>query len=210
MSYGELGASLLPPPQEILDRQKQARQQTAVSPFEAPERLMSVSDTPYGADVGGRNNATDMLGMTEKVLAKLLYKSGLTPQFGRIAGQAQVGGQPQFGQTAGSKPISMVKSPPKDQIQQLAVGYLSRFGWGNQWDALNNLLIRESGWRPDAQNPTSSAFGLFQFLDSTRKNYGIDRNATVEQQIDAGFRYIRDRYGSPEAAWRFWQAHHWY
>src|SRR5690606_7208075 len=38
-------------------------------------------------------------------------------------------------------------------------------GWSGHWDALNNLWTRESGWNHLAQNPTSTAFGIPQFLD---------------------------------------------
>ncbi|RSS56375.1 lytic transglycosylase domain-containing protein, partial [Streptomyces sp. WAC06614] len=29
-------------------------------------------------------------------------------------------------------------------------------------------------------------------------------------QIKWGLDYMNDRYGSPAAAWNFWQANHWY
>jgi hypothetical protein len=29
-------------------------------------------------------------------------------------------------------------------------------------------------------------------------------------QIKWGLGYIKDRYGTPSAAWAFWQAHNWY
>jgi len=49
-----------------------------------------------------------------------------------------------------------------------------------------------------------------QFLDSTWKGTGVAKTSDPEQQFIGGFRYIQQRYGSPEAAWAFWQKHHWY
>src|SRR5213078_4679023 len=43
----------------------------------------------------------------------------------------------------------------------------NRLGWGDQWDSLRQLVMHESGFNNEAQNPTSTAYGMFQFLDST-------------------------------------------
>ena len=81
-----------------------------------------------------------------------------------------------------------------------------------EWGALVNLLNGESGWRPTVANPSSGAFGLFQFLGSTQKAYLPDKNPDPYIQGRAGMKYIKDRYGSPAAAWQFWQnqSPHWY
>jgi murein DD-endopeptidase MepM/ murein hydrolase activator NlpD len=97
--------------------------------------------------------------------------------------------------------------------QQLARQALSAYGWGNQWSALNQLVSHESSWNPRAENPTTTASGLFQFIDSTARSYGLPGHASsspVNAQIAAGLRYIRSAYGDPNGAWRFWQGHHWY
>jgi soluble lytic murein transglycosylase-like protein len=69
---------------------------------------------------------------------------------------------------------------------------------------------KESGFNPLAQNPRSSAFGIFQFLDATRRTYGIPKTSDPYIQSVAGFKYLRDRYGSPAAALAFHNAHNWY
>jgi SLT domain-containing protein len=74
------------------------------------------------------------------------------------------------------------------------------------------LVARESSFNPNAKNPKSSAHGLFQFLDSTRKDYGgnaIDWYDPYQQTL-AGMKYIKDRYGTPEKALAFWDEHLWY
>lgn len=80
----------------------------------------------------------------------------------------------------------------------------------DQLPALDTIIMKESGFNPTAQNPHSTAYGLFQFLDSTRKNYGISRDASLQDQISAGLKYIADRYGSPEQALAFHNENGWY
>lgn len=79
-----------------------------------------------------------------------------------------------------------------------------------QWPDLVNILNHESNWKPTVSNPSSGAFGLFQFLGSTQKAYLPDKNPDPYVQARAGMRYIGDRYGDPAKAWNFWQAHQWY
>jgi hypothetical protein len=84
-------------------------------------------------------------------------------------------------------------------------------GWDEgQWSALNNIVSHESSWNPTNVNPNGGAFGLFQFLGGTKASYLGWDNPDVSTQAMAGMRYIKDRYGSPSAAWNFWQGHQWY
>lgn len=98
--------------------------------------------------------------------------------------------------------------PVADQVR----GVAARFGWGEgpQWDALSTLIAHESSWNPGAQNPISTAFGLFQLLDGTWPGTGIAKSDNPALQAEAGLRYIQQRYGDPANAWRFWESHHWY
>jgi hypothetical protein len=67
-----------------------------------------------------------------------------------------------------------------------------------------------------AYNPintsTGHAFGLGQLTDATREKYlGANMNTTDPAlQIQAFRGYIKDRYGTAEAAVEFWKAHNWY
>jgi len=79
-----------------------------------------------------------------------------------------------------------------------------------QFTCLDNVWTAESGWNPNAQNPTSTAYGIPQFLDSTWASTGIAKTSDPYRQIDAGLIYITNRYGTPCGAWDFWQVHHWY
>jgi hypothetical protein len=100
---------------------------------------------------------------------------------------------------------------PQGDIQRMVADLAkSKYGWaGSQWDALNWLVAHESSWNPNAQNPTSSAYGLFQFLDGTWGPYG-KKTSDPKLQAQYGLEYIKGRYGSPEKAKAFWEGHHWY
>lgn len=87
------------------------------------------------------------------------------------------------------------------------------YGWqGAEWNALNTLWGKyESGWKNDAQNPGSTAFGIAQFLDSTWKPYG-PKTSNPGLQIKYGLEYVHDRYKDPIHALQFELSHnpHWY
>ncbi|MGX9297481.1 phage tail tip lysozyme [Tsukamurella paurometabola] len=74
-----------------------------------------------------------------------------------------------------------------------------------QWPAMVNIINRESGWNPKAKNPSSTAYGLGQFLDQTWGTVGGTTD-DVGQQASYMAKYIKDRYGDPDKAWAFWQA----
>lgn len=93
-------------------------------------------------------------------------------------------------------------------VQQIA----TTRGWGGgpQWGALDWLIQHESSWNPNAQNPKSTAYGLFQFLNSTWASTGIAKTSDPRMQAEAGMRYISQRYGNPIGAKAFWQRNRWY
>lgn len=99
-------------------------------------------------------------------------------------------------------------------LQQAVRRAAARYGWGdNEWGALNTLIQKESSWNPQAQNPTSTAWGLFQFLDmhwGPGRYLPRGRNSSVPEQIAGGLRYIKDRYGSPSRALAFHLRNNWY
>lgn len=71
-------------------------------------------------------------------------------------------------------------------------------------DALITILRRESGLSPYAVNKSSGACGLFQ-----RIHCGLTLG-DVEGQAKDGLNYIKNRYGSPTAALKFWNLHSYY
>lgn len=100
----------------------------------------------------------------------------------------------------------------KDSDVQSAVrGVAAGYGWdsGRHWSALSKLIAKESSWNPNAQNPSSTAYGLFQFLNSTWGSYGA-KTSDPAGQARAGLKYIQDRYGDPKKALAFHKKNNWY
>ena len=109
---------------------------------------------------------------------------------------------------AESAPAAAPAAAPSGSYQEYALGQLG--GDANEFSCLESLWGKESGWNPDAQNPTSTAYGIPQFLDSTWAGTGIAKTSDGYRQIDAGLIYINNRYGSPCGAWAHSQSTGWY
>ena len=80
----------------------------------------------------------------------------------------------------------------------------------SQFSCLESLWGKESGWNPNAQNPSSTAYGIPQFLNSTWASTGIAKTSDGYRQIDAGLVYIDSRYGSRCGAWSHSKSTGWY
>lgn len=74
------------------------------------------------------------------------------------------------------------------------------------------IMQHESGGNPHAKNPTSTAYGAFQMLKATRKQYmGSDwQSSNLDAQYRGASKYVNQRYGGWDNAKAFWQSHHWY
>lgn len=89
--------------------------------------------------------------------------------------------------------------------------FATMFGWtGPEWNAAYQLEMMEAGFNNTAQNPTSTAYGMGQFLDGTWASYGIPKTSDPTLQSIAMGRYIAARYGDPLGALRHEDAVHWY
>ncbi len=134
--------------------------------------------------------------------AKGLF-SGVTGSVKDLAAGVGIGGGSGSGPTSPSGNQKIVK----DMAEAM-------YGWkGAQWDALYQLVMHESGFRNTAQNPNSSAYGMFQFIDGTWQHYGgAKKTSDPRKQTEYGLKYIKARYGDPGNAWRTWLSRdpHWY
>jgi hypothetical protein len=99
-----------------------------------------------------------------------------------------------------------------DDPRDIARALLSEFGFSSdQFSCLDDLWVGESGWRVDADNPTSSAYGIPQALPGEKMaSAGADWATNPATQIKWGLGYIQDRYGSPCGAMAFKNGHGWY
>lgn len=101
---------------------------------------------------------------------------------------------------------------PQGDIQRQVQSIANEYGWGigKQWEALSWIIQKESGFNPVAQNPKSTAYGLFQHLDMTRKNYNCPKTSDITIQVHCGVKYIKARYNDPIKTKIFWEKNRWY
>lgn len=161
--------------------------------FEKPLRMLGNTIPDFGGSLIGK-------------LPKAFFNAAVDVLVDFVRGK----GEEQDKQSGGSDVAAAVPGtgPVVDQVKDAFAPY----GWsdGAQWAAADWIVQHESGWNPTARNPQSGAFGLFQFLGSTKDQYLPDENPNPKVQGAAGARYIHDRYGDPLSAKAFWEQHHWY
>ncbi|ANH38464.1 hypothetical protein I601_2036 [Nocardioides dokdonensis FR1436] len=105
-----------------------------------------------------------------------------------------------------TKAERLAEADPRDIGRAL----LGEFGFSaDQFSCLDSLWVSESDWEVDADNPTSSAYGIPQALTELHE-LPADYMTSAESQIRWGLEYIQDSYGSPCSAWSFKQANNWY
>jgi predicted oxidoreductase len=102
----------------------------------------------------------------------------------------------------------LVAEPP-EQTKMDHVRYVHersiKYGYDRtQFSCLVVLIQRESRWDYQAQNPDSTAYGLFQMLKTPKE-------LPVKKQVTRGFRYIKRRYDDdPCNAIKFHNLNGWY
>jgi septal ring factor EnvC (AmiA/AmiB activator) len=120
---------------------------------------------------------------------------------------AAAGGADDYPSTAG------VTVDPAD-AQAYARSVLGNYGWGaDQFGCLVSLWTQESGWRANALNTSSGAYGIPQALPASKlAAAGADWRTNAHTQVNWGLAYVKGRYGSPCAAWAHEMAQnpHWY
>jgi len=108
--------------------------------------------------------------------------------------------------SAVTKSEKLSEGDPRD----IARALLPAYGFSSdQFSCLDSLYMSESGWRVDADNPTSSAYGIPQALTEMH-DLPADYMTSAESQIRWGLEYIQDAYGTPCNAWSFKSGHGWY
>ncbi|MGR2751514.1 aggregation-promoting factor C-terminal-like domain-containing protein [Agromyces arachidis] len=112
--------------------------------------------------------------------------------------------------SAGWAPPSVVPDP--GSAQAYAAGAVAARGWGSgEFDCLVALWNKESGWRVNAMNPSSGAYGIPQALPGDKMaTAGADWATNAATQIEWGLGYISGRYGTPCGAWSHSVSVGWY
>jgi hypothetical protein len=88
----------------------------------------------------------------------------------------------------------------------------SQYGWGaDQFQCLDSLWTKESGWNYEAVNPDGGATGIPQALPGSKMaSIAPDWQTNASTQVAWGLRYIKGSYGTPCSAWSHSQAVNWY
>jgi hypothetical protein len=107
-----------------------------------------------------------------------------------------------------AKAVKLVRLTPR----QIARRLLGRFHWSKgQFRFLDLLWSRESSWNVHADNPYTGAYGIPQADPGGKmSSAGPNWPNSARTQILWGMRYIKQEYGSPEAAWAHELATGWY
>ncbi|MFE5671921.1 lytic transglycosylase domain-containing protein [Agromyces sp. NPDC056523] len=111
---------------------------------------------------------------------------------------------------AGWAPPAVVPDP--GSAQAYAAGAVAARGWpSSEFDCLVALWNKESGWRVNAMNPSSGAYGIPQALPGSKMaTAGADWATNAATQVEWGLGYIQGRYGTPCGAWAHSQSVGWY
>ena len=99
------------------------------------------------------------------------------------------------GQQLVSPPHGKVIAYYQNDYQRYAIEELVKRDNIEQYPCLYELWMRESNWRPKANNKESTAMGIAQLLDSTWKNIGHKPTKDGYKQVLAGLDYLDHRYG---------------
>lgn len=98
-----------------------------------------------------------------------------------------------------------VATAPVDPGSARALGQAmaAERGWGaDEFSCLDQLWEKESGWRWNADNPSSEAYGIAQANPGSKMaTVGSDWLTNPATQIEWGLGYISGRYGTPCDAW---------
>lgn len=160
-----------------------------------------------------------MQGLLVAVAASLLVGTGLIPQKPTVIIDETMPVEPyELHQThdvkrfapLGTKSEVVEQSAP---VQPVASG-LAKEDWMSQagipqseWRYVDYIISKESGWNPQAINPSSGACGLAQQLPCGK--WPHQWNDPVGALIDAN-NYAIQRYGSWAQAYNFWTANNWW
>jgi len=157
----------------------------SASPTASPEATPEASDTAALEQRSSRQVASRSARRTDKTKATALAMSG---------------------GSAVTRSEKLSEGDPRD----IARALLPAYGFSSdQFSCLDSLYVSESDWRVDADNPTSSAYGIPQALTQLH-DLPADYMTSAESQIKWGLDYIQDTYGTPCSAWSFKQGNGWY
>ncbi|MFB6819914.1 transglycosylase SLT domain-containing protein [Streptomyces sp. NPDC056347] len=124
---------------------------------------------------------------------------------------AVVGASVLLGATGLALGVTPAMAAPASVATSAQATAQAMIGDAAQYQCFSNIVQHESGWNHTATNASSGAYGLVQALPASKMaSAGADWQTNPTTQIKWGLDYMNSRYGSPCAAWSFWQANSWY
>lgn len=173
---------------------------------------MNVND-PHGGQssaqaVSGSTGSTNVVGMSEKD-AEAWFNGQQGPN--NMGASGSSGTEQCVTGDDSTSDVSGDKASAAD-AKKIARRKLKDFGWDDsQFDCLDKLWTRESGWQWNATNPSSGAYGIPQSLPGSKMaSAGQDWKTNAATQVKWGLGYIQQRYQSPCGAWAHSEATGWY
>lgn len=106
----------------------------------------------------------------------------------------------------------MIVATPANEMQQWLLDDLKSKGFTvDDYNAANTIITRESGWRVDATNASSGAYGLPQALPGNKMgSMGADWQTNYQTQLRWFENYCINRYGGFVQALNAWNTKGWY
>jgi hypothetical protein len=175
--------------------------QLAASRSERDAERTAAAEAQAAADQAERDRlaAEEAARVAAEEAARVAAEEAARAEAARAAEAAAAAARPGQGSSSAAAPAGSYK--------EYAMG---KVGSSSEFACLEHLWGKESGWNPNAQNPSSTAYGIAQFLNSTWAGTGIAKTSDGYRQIDAGLIYIEKAYGSPCGAWAKSQSSGWY
>lgn len=108
--------------------------------------------------------------------------------------------------------LQMIVATPANEMQQWLLDDLKSKGYGvEDYNAANTIITRESGWRVNATNASSGAYGLPQALPGNKMgSMGADWQTNYKTQLLWFENYCIKRYGGFVQALNAWNTKGWY
>jgi hypothetical protein len=167
-----------------------------------------------GISKGSKKKLTDQYNSLAKKLGKVYSNAKLKDEGSYGASDpykgASSGGSGSFGgfRKLGREPASFKSHLSK----AIARGGIPK----SEAKYMTELVGRESSWNPHVKNPTSTAHGYGQFLNSTERAYkrkypNLSYKDPVDQLV-LMYHYVKDTYGTAKKALQKWESRspHWY
>lgn len=106
----------------------------------------------------------------------------------------------------------MIVAIPANEMQQWLLDDLKSKGFTvDDYNAANTIITRESGWRVNATNASSGAYGLPQALPGNKMgSMGADWQTNYQTQLRWFENYCINRYGGFVQALNAWNTKGWY